>query len=898
MINFKSSNNSIILRSTDNTPVLKKVKKQKFRNIISVFLVLAVIIAPAVTIFGLGNIAPIQVAQALDEEKAEKGCYRKVTTMRGVITTSIDCTEAGAIYKIDDTLVDPSSSGTSSSGTSSSGILAISNPSASSGGGIQLGDTNPGWEAFDPCGNSKQPDDEYPILTMWPGGSANGITSTNGLSPALKKQTDEDLATLNSEDYVSSLRAASKNYTAQEWYGNTPIYWDNYVYEQEGGCKLALDMMNSIPNIILQINTILTEITSTIISWVTTADVVSVFFFGEDALLSNLIESFKDSFFLAYLAPIVFLSTLWLAWKGLVKRQSRDSIQGIIWMFGAAAAALTFMTNPTWFAQGANKAVFDISSSIISIATATTATTPEGNTGDMCGLPPGAESGATRTVQCALWVNFTYLPWVTGQIGSGDNQTYALQPKADGQDIVPTYSSGSTSLGLVLMDAKVYNRLDALNAVNSGSQSTWTPPDSYKTLKKQQWQAIVEDVAGFGENTDGLHKASVYPVFSGQEVATRWNVAAVSVVGQLIAFIPLLILGLTMIGQQVIFVFLLIVAPLFLTIGIHPGYGRRLALGWLEMTLSTIIKRLAAAALVGILLAYYGAVIQSTAGAWIALGYYGSMIMLAVGSIAILVFRGKIMKQAGDIIDLNGQQVGKGNVKNFLTGAGSMIAGGVGAGLAEKKMGGNVAQGVIKGAAKNYSGPMPATPSLVKQTNEERKAHLMKEGQKKVMLDKLDQIDQRKLAAENANRPVEPNPTPKPVETTRRLQPIEASPNRSQYRDSRPVMPNELDRPVPNINDPAELQAWQKTWTDVEKALYNKQHKEKETLMRLHEKAIKALDDSVLEIPQASYEQEIKNFESKLKVLNGNHKKDWAKTFQSQKEWVDARRTQMDSIES
>lgn len=588
------------------------------------------------------------------------------------------------------------------------GVLALTaTVGLLAGAGISPTGTTSSASAWDPigdafCANPSMGDKV--AITPWPGNQV-AFNLDNNPDSTIGKAAAAAAASGGGDG------SASTNFTAYEWYGTNGMTQHQYGWKAElgdsiAGCTRMLNVTNLIPDLLMSLNTLIGSFTIALIAWVTTWDIVQIFFGDANGILPSIVTGLKDALFLNYLAPIVMVSAVFLGYRGLVKKQTRDGLQGIIWMFGAAAAALTFMTNPTWFATTADTAVYNTSSWIIDSATAA-----GGNLGasNMCSLPDTAPNRAVRMVQCDLWETFDYTPWATGQIGSA-----AMDVSVDTSHPA-TFRPGSAiskELPIMILDSTTYNRLQTL-AVNGDS----TALAALDETKQAQWQDVAKTVT----NKSNLDVVSGWALWSGSDFAGRFGGAVLAVVAQLIASVPLLVLGFGLIGEQIMFIFLLTLAPVFLTIGINPGYGRKLALGWLEMILSTLVKRVVLAAMIGVLLGYFSAVIAARQTLEVVGGSVFAILLLCAGSIAMMIFRGKILKRAGDMIELDGVRSGDGGkTKAFLTGLGSGIVGSVAGGVGSKMGGGSFTEGAKNNFSNPLAGVVPGA-GHISTANKERK---------------------------------------------------------------------------------------------------------------------------------------------------------------------------------
>src|SRR6202020_1737956 len=98
----------------------------------------------------------------------------------------------------------------------------------------------------------------------------------------------------------------------------------------------------------------------------------------------------------------------------------------------------------------------------------------------------------------------------------------------------------------------------------------------------------------------------------------------------------ILLISVTLILLKLGFLLLLIVGPFFLLIGTHPGFGRVIALRWVEMLVGVLLKQAAVALVLSVLLYCY-ALIMGTSDA--VLPWALKILMIALVTVAVFIYR-------------------------------------------------------------------------------------------------------------------------------------------------------------------------------------------------------------------------------------------------------------------
>ncbi len=325
----------------------------------------------------------------------------------------------------------------------------------------------------------------------------------------------------------------------------------------------------------------------------------------------TLITSLGRAIYFPYLSVVVILAAIWLAWQGLIRKRATRTIEGTVWMIGACAAAIFLIGAPAEV-TGAGKGVTDGISQALNAAFAKLPSPGPGGCvpvqkGDPEVLPAvySYTSGGTVVDQNAdeLWSVLVCKPWLVGEFGTSVYATGKGNPT-----IVNTYGRSLLWAQAIAADEKA------------------TP-----TLIQAK-QSAFQGIAASIQTKD----PAIYPLFQGKEWTTRLEVAFAALFAALVAGVLVLLISVTLILLKLSFLLLLIVGPFFLLVGVHPGFGRIVALRWVEMLVGVLLKQ-AAVALVLSLLLYCYALIMGTSDA--VLPWALKILMIALVTVAAFIYR-------------------------------------------------------------------------------------------------------------------------------------------------------------------------------------------------------------------------------------------------------------------
>ena len=129
---------------------------------------------------------------------------------------------------------------------------------------------------------------------------------------------------------------------------------------------------------------------------------------------------------------------------------------------------------------------------------------------------------------------------------------------------------------------------------------------------------------------------AIYPLFQGNQWTTRLEIAFAAMFAAVVAGLLILLIALTLIVLKLGFLLLLVAGPFFLIIGTHPGFGRIIAIRWFEMLVGVLMKQVAVAITLSVLLYCYS-LIMGTSDA--ALPWALKILMIALVTVAVFIYR-------------------------------------------------------------------------------------------------------------------------------------------------------------------------------------------------------------------------------------------------------------------
>src|SRR6201996_3791499 len=181
-----------------------------------------------------------------------------------------------------------------------------------------------------------------------------------------------------------------------------------------------------------------------------------------------------------------------------------------------------------------------------------------------------------------LWSVLVCKPWLDGELGTTE---YAS----------PTSPAAKTNIvnlyGRQLLWAQAFATNEAVTTAGVNA-------------KQNVYNGIAQDL----QTTN----PAVYSLFQGNQWTTRLEIGFEALFAAVAAGLLILLIALTLIMLKLGFLLLLVAGPFFLIIGIHPGFGRVVAMRWFEMIVGVLMKQVAIALTLSVLLYCYSLIMGTS----------------------------------------------------------------------------------------------------------------------------------------------------------------------------------------------------------------------------------------------------------------------------------------------
>jgi hypothetical protein len=330
--------------------------------------------------------------------------------------------------------------------------------------------------------------------------------------------------------------------------------------------------------------------------------------------VNRLITALGNAIYFPYLYPVVIIGAIWLAWQGLIRKRATRTIEGTIWMVIACAAAIWLIGRPADF-TGVGTTVSNSVTQVLNVAFAKLPNNTGGNCLPVTGHDPQSvtsnyaftsANGLVDQNANELWSVLVCKPWLIGELGTSQ---YAQPGTPQAQtNVVNQY-------GRSLLWAQ---------AIAANEQ----PTAAVITAKQDTYNGIASALQS--------NYPAVYPLFQGSQWTTRLEIGFTALFAAVAAGLLVLLIALTLIVLKLGFLLLLVAGPFFLIIGTHPGFGRVIAIRWFEMLVGVLLKQIAVALVLSVLLYCYSLIMDTSDQE---LSWALKIMMIALVTVAVFIYR-------------------------------------------------------------------------------------------------------------------------------------------------------------------------------------------------------------------------------------------------------------------
>ncbi|WP_460860110.1 type IV secretion system protein [Nocardiopsis coralliicola] len=385
-------------------------------------------------------------------------------------------------------------------------------------------------------------------------------------------------------------------------YGTAGQQW--HVIRESCVDKMGSSAVSTLSNATWDLSKTVNQSTITVYQAATSEGLLDSF----NALVESAVAELREGIWRPLLPTVIILGAVWLGWYGLIRKRVTLTFESAIWMVLATALGMWILVNPGQILSLAGNLV----NSGTQLVNSATSRMSVPGAGDVCpaGSPEMSKADwetdseyAVRSNSQMLWSGLVCRPWIAGEFGSG-----------------PVANTAVREHGLELLQAQGISRAEQEQLASGEVEAT-----ELISQKQDDYQAIASSVQD--------NYPEVYPLFEGNQAGNRLGVATLALFAAVFAGGLILAGSVALIVLKIGFLLLLLLAPIFLLIGVHPGYGRTVLLRWLEMMLGLLLKQIFVVLLISILVMSYSMIMVTN------LAWGLQMILLALFTLALFIYR-------------------------------------------------------------------------------------------------------------------------------------------------------------------------------------------------------------------------------------------------------------------
>lgn len=360
----------------------------------------------------------------------------------------------------------------------------------------------------------------------------------------------------------------------------------------------------------------------------------------------------------------IAIGAIWIAWMAIARRRFSLGLGGVAWMVAALVALMLFVQKPSAIASTVDEVVADTTNSVMSASSGVISNQDDGRVSEIYGEIRDSPNGAGRISADMMWRVLVFQPWAAGQWGSSAGPVpLVYEPQGAGEfynseydaryiqlytqactlsrpgtgeepDRVPYACDGMASVvGDIFGVGAKYHAVD-IPAVPAMYARWWWALENWTCTGQEH---CLKAEAGDPASPGNQYRA----IWAGDKAGDRIMASLTALVSAILLGGLIFLISAAIIAYDLMMYMLLFIGPFMLLIGIHPSFGRRLAIGWANVLVQNIFKRAFMGILLGVIVLIY-AVIGNAA-----LGWFQQLALMTAATVAVLLLRAPLLAAAG-----------------------------------------------------------------------------------------------------------------------------------------------------------------------------------------------------------------------------------------------------------
>ena len=390
---------------------------------------------------------------------------------------------------------------------------------------------------------------------------------------------------------------------------------------------------------------------------------------------TGIIGKLTNGVYLPLITLVVLGAAAYVVWLGIVKRKLREALGAFVWVFLSAIIGLTFLYKPTILSRAPMALSNNISACIIggyaghscldgSGSTTIDTTSDMNNSDKVVCLSKANTSSADQemslimnTMTCRIWKAFVLEPYSEGNFGRNFEEMDVANP--DTKKAIEKAKLKPEDFCVAMTSSKSVNQQGSVLEMDSAADKICNVA-AYQMFLQTKAKDTSGDGTTYNDTTKGAsevnkdwYKVALYAA-ADDGVWSHWTPGESEAMHKaflgFMSFICI-VAGTIVIAAIAAFafiyyltsLFLMAFAPLFFLLGIHPGRGKAILIGWGETVLENVFKYIASAMFLVVTVALYDAVLSNLKN----LGLTFLFVILL--SIALFYYRKEIVNLIGKV---------------------------------------------------------------------------------------------------------------------------------------------------------------------------------------------------------------------------------------------------------
>lgn len=336
----------------------------------------------------------------------------------------------------------------------------------------------------------------------------------------------------------------------------------------------------------------------------------------------GILRTMVNGIYFPFVSIVIALSGIWVVTNGIIHHQVRETINGLIWIFGVFCFTILMLMKPNLVAQAPLKATTMLSQCILQAVNGQSCLNSDSVavkeqkfvSKECIAYSNDAKSSYQKTaflmkgLTCEMWKGMYLNNWSKAYLGVPYSDfTFERMSK---------FTNNSTEFNKMFefkqFSTNSPNTMNTDNKVNS-----FTSEPNNNALGTILAQVNGEKPQSNQVKNDFIDLAIKYPTVYDNLTGARYKAlgsALVALITTVLAVFTLIKMCISAMGWSFLIVILIAFGPIFALLGMHPGKGRKIFLGWIEQLVNGLLKYAMLSLIVLIGIMFISSIVATTEG--------------------------------------------------------------------------------------------------------------------------------------------------------------------------------------------------------------------------------------------------------------------------------------------